>query len=149
MKTRRRQRILACCILIGLWIAPWGWAQDVGFKLVVHAENPTPQIDSSTVARMFIKKLKRWEDDVEVLPVDQERTSDVRQAFSQAVHGKSVNAIKSYWQRMIFSGRNVPPEEYATDALVIEFVSKNRGGIGYVDSTTELPAGVKELKVIE
>lgn len=149
MITKRRQRVLTCCIFVGFWLASWSWAQDVQYKLVVHAENPTTEIDAATVARMFIKKLKRWDDDVEVMPVDQERTSDVRQAFSQAIHGKSVNAIKSYWQRMIFSGRNVPPEEYATDDLVIKFVSQNRGGIGYVASTTALPAGVKELKVKE
>ncbi len=123
-------------------------AEDPGFKVVIHQDNPTTTLEPKTVERMFLKKWKRWEDGELVVPVNQV-DSAVRDAFTKGVHKKDVSAIMKYWQRMIFSGRDVPPRELSSDAEVLEFVKANRGAIGYVSSATELVEGVKELKIVE
>jgi hypothetical protein len=33
-----------------------------------------------------------------------------REGFSKEVHGRSVTAIKSFWNQQIFAGRQVPPQ---------------------------------------
>ena len=99
---------------------------------------------------MFLKKVKRWSDTdkTPVEPVDQAQDSSVREAFTQAIHiNKDLFAIKSYWQRMIFSGRMAPPPELRTDDEVLAFVRSRRGAIGYVRRGIELGEGVKALKI--
>ena len=64
------------------------------------------------------------------------------------VLGKTVSAVKSYWQQQIFAGREVPPVEKTSDAEVIAFVKANRGAVGYVSDTAAV-TGVRVLRVDE
>ena len=123
--------------------------QDRGFVVIVHVDNPSGPLEPRALSKFFLKKVKRWPNDTTVAVVDLDEDSPVREAFTRAVHDKSVSAIKSYWQRMIFSGRDVPPDELATDAEVIERVAAEVGAIGYVSSDAELGDGVKVLTVAE
>ena len=145
--------VLACAalsILVGLWALPSAAQEGPGFVLVIHADNPAETLEKSLATKMFLKKVKRWPDsDLEVTPVDQDEKSAVREAFTQAVHGKRVSAIKTFWQRMIFSGRAVPPDELADDAAVLAFVAATPGAIGYVSDSAELGDGVKVLTLTD
>lgn len=117
------------------------------FKVVVNTANPATAESKSTLSKIFLKKVREWDNKEKVNPYDLDEKSEARKAFSDAVHGKSVSAIKSYWQRMIFSGRDVPPDEVASEADVLKKVAADKGAIGYVAAKTPLPDGVKELKV--
>lgn len=119
------------------------------FRVVVHADHPLDAIERGLLAKIFIKKISRWDDGSLIQPIDQVATSPVREAFTDAVHKKSVSAVKSYWQRMIFSGRDVPPPEYEGDAAVLDAVRRRPGAVGYVGSETPLGDEVKELEVVE
>jgi ABC-type phosphate transport system substrate-binding protein len=137
-------------ILLFFLALPTGSASGAdGFILVINATNPTTEMEKKSIAKMFLKKAKRWEDGEAVVAIDQEDKSTVRERFTRDIHKKSTSAIKSYWQRMIFSGRDVPPLDVSSDAAVLDFVRKERGAIGYVSSGTELGSGVKELVAIE
>jgi len=143
------------CFVVFLALAPGLRAQDApGFRLIVHTGNPTTAMGTKDLAKMFIKKIPAWSGwkvdgaEVRVIPIDQHDNA-VRQAFSHAVHGKSVSAIERYWQKMIFSGRGINPDRLGSDAEVIAFVRGNPGAIGYVSSDTVLPTGVKELRISE
>ena len=59
---------------------------------------------------------------------------------------RSVAAVKSYWQQMVFSGRGVPPPELDTEAQVVSFVLRNPGSVGYVSVGTSLH-GARTLAV--
>ena len=120
---------------------------DTIFQVVVNAENPTTELPAGKVAKMFLKQLKRWDHGVRVLPIDLEAKSEIRKAFTKSVQSKSITAIKSFWQRMIFSGRGVPPLEESTEEAVLEFVRANPGAIGYVATEMTLGNDVKKLKV--
>lgn len=123
-------------------------AQEAGgYKIVVNAANTSPGESKSTLGKIFLKKVREWDDKQKVTPYDLDDKSETRKAFSEGVHGKSVSAIKSYWQRMIFSGRDVPPDEIATEADLLKRVAADKGAIGYVSAKSALPEGVKELKV--
>ena len=96
---------------------------------------------------IFMKKTSTWSDGHQALPVDQAASSSTRYGFSKVIFGRDVNAIKSYWQRQIFSGRGVPPPEKASDEEVLTFVRENSGAIGYVSSDADVGAGVKVLEI--
>ena len=108
------------------------------FIVIVNAENRNVALDRELVADAFLKKTTRWPNGDVIKPVDLPGSSPVRERFSDAVLKRSVAAVKSYWQQMIFSGRDVPPIEVATDDEVIKFVGAHTGAIGYVSGTAHL-----------
>lgn len=122
-------------------------ADAADFVVIVNAANPVSFLREQEVSQMLLKKTPKWSDGVSVAPVDLGESSPTRESFSQAIHKKSTSAIKSYWQKMIFSGREVPPPEKGSAGEVMAFVKGNRGGIGYVPAGAALSAGVKVLAV--
>jgi hypothetical protein len=89
----------------------------------------------------------RGPDGSPVLPVDLLQGSPVRASFSKEIHDRGVEAVKAYWQQVIFSGRGVPPPEEESGTAVVEYVRSHPGAIGYVSVRTPLGEGVKVLKV--
>lgn len=122
-------------------------AHAAGVKLVVHSSNGTGSIAKSKVADLFLKRVTRWENGRTVTPVDQSEKSSLRTTFTKELLGKEVAWVKSYWQKMIFSGRATPPAELPSDREVLELVRTNADAIGYVADSAAIPAGVKVLTV--
>ena len=122
-------------------------AQAAEVKVVVHATNALDTITKAKVADLFLKRVTRWENGRAVTPVDQSEKSAARAAFSKELLGKEVLWVKSYWQKMIFSGRATPPAELSSDSQVLELIRTNADAIGYIGESTPVPAGVKALTV--
>jgi ABC-type phosphate transport system substrate-binding protein len=110
-----------------------GW-----YRVIVNPASPMDELDRRFLAEAFLKKSTRWPNDELIRPVDLNPGSAVRRAFSDDVVKKSVSAVKSYWQQMVFSGRGVPPPEMDSEDEVVAFVLKNRGAVGYVSATTNV-----------
>jgi len=126
--------------------------EGIGFKVIVHTSNPTKQLSKQELSQLFLKKVKQWKDHNEtVLPVDLVDDSPVRQKFSERIHGRGVASIKAYWQKQIFSGRGVPPEEKKSDEEVLKYVSENPGAVGYIAEATKIDAynNVKVLAIVD
>lgn len=117
-----------------------------GFRVVVHPNNPVESLTSAEVSRFFLKKVTIWDDGSKVEPVDQSDDTAVRSAFSREIHGRGVGAIKAYWNKLIFSGRGVPPPTLRDDREVVEYVRQHPEAIGYVHPSTGT-AGVKVVQV--
>lgn len=126
---KNRLRLFACAI--GLWAALPGLAAG-GFRVVAHPGVHTTSLTKAAAAAVFLKKTPKWDDGTPVVPVDQTDQSPVRASFTSTVLGKSVAAVKSFWQQQIFSGRDVPPVEKRSDAEVLDFVRATPGAVGYV-----------------
>jgi len=122
-------------------------AAGQGFKVVVNEANPSDSITAKELSRYFMKQTDTWAHGQPVMPVDREATSTTRHGFSKVIFGRDVGAIKSYWQRQIFSGRGVPPPEKTSDDEVLAFVRANPGAIGYVSSDVEIGFGIKVLEI--
>jgi ABC-type phosphate transport system substrate-binding protein len=119
-------------------------AQD--FKVVAHPSVKVDSISRAELSRIFLKKQAKWPDGTAAVPVDLPITSEVRDSFSKAIHQKGTSAIDAYWQKQIFSGRDVPPVTKANDSDVIAYVRANAGAVGYV-SASAATTGVKAIDV--
>jgi ABC-type phosphate transport system substrate-binding protein len=102
------------------------------YRVIVNQKNSTASADRRFVAQLFLKKTTHWSDGDLVRPVDLEPASAARRRFSEEVLNRSIAAVKSYWQQMIFAGRDVPPPELDSDEEVVRFVARHPGAIGYV-----------------
>ena len=119
-----------------------------GFLAIVNDANKTTTITTREAANVFLKKKVQWGDGTKILAVVLSDTSPVSQAFDKQILNKSIAALHAYWQQEIFSGRNVPPVEKATDDEVVAFVQKNPGAIGYIAGNAAHP-GVHVVSVTE
>jgi len=129
-----------------MWTVP-AVASGQGFKVVVNEANSSETISIQQLENIFMKKMATWSNGRPVIPVDQTASSSTRNGFSKVVFSRDTNAIKSYWQRQIFSGRGVPPPEKASDDEVLAFIRVNSGAIGYVSSNADVGSGVRVLEV--
>jgi len=140
---------LRIAIVVLLALAPIGvaLAEDVPqFQLIVHPSNPTASVDRRFVTEVFLKKRTRWSDDQAIRPVDLSPQSVTRRRFSKDALKRSVEAVRSYWRRIVFSGRGVPPPELDADQDIVSFVRKHRGAIGYVSLGADV-SGVKVVRI--
>jgi hypothetical protein len=143
----RRIVLLILLTLLGAALAQEGRASaPPSFRVIVHADLPYSTVERRAVADLFLKKVTRWPGGETTFPVDLASDSVVRQRFSEDVLGRSVAAVKSYWQQLIFAGRGVPPPELESDQEVLSFVARHPGSIGYISGGGGAP-GAKVLSV--
>ena len=138
---------IALLVATGLAAASVFAAEPADFKVVVNGANTMTEIDVGNLSRIYLKETASWPDGSEIFPVDMAPDTELRREFSKAVHGREVAAIKSYWQRQIFSGKATPPQEFSSEEDLLFFVSEMPGAVGYVSGSTPLTSGVKELRV--
>lgn len=138
------KRIIMMALAALLVGAARGEAQS--FTVVVNEANPVSSLSADDVSKMFLKRTRSWPAGGSVVAVELNRASPVREAFSQAVHGRGAAAIESHWQQQIFAGKDVPPAEKPSDAEIVAFVKSNPHAIGYVSSGAST-AGVKVVQL--
>lgn len=113
-------------------------AQSRGYKVIVNPSAPTTSIKRKELSKLFLKKVKKWDDGQPVLPVDGKPSVDARSDFSEHVHNRPTSAIEAYWQQQIFSGRGLPPPQMSSDQEIVAFVQATPGAIGYVSSSSAI-----------
>jgi ABC-type phosphate transport system substrate-binding protein len=154
---RRRARLTAVLVAVALAARPAAGGRpapaapraDAAFVVVVHAANPSAAMPRDQVARLFLRKLKRWPSGAPAEPVDLAPGAPARDQFTRRVLGKSVATVRAYWQQRIFSGAEVPPPEKAGEADALDFVRTHPGAVTYVSGASALPPGVRPLDVTE
>lgn len=138
---------LVALALLGAPGIPRSEAQDgAAYRIIINSANPTRELTKTQVSNFLLKKKAKWDSGVDVVPADLDSQSAVRAAMSEEIHGRSVAAIKNFWQRQIFSGRDVPPPELSDDARMLDHVRSHPGAIGYVSAAAKVD-GVKVLAV--
>lgn len=103
--------------------------------VIVHPSNAS-NLDDSSITRIFLGKAKSFPDGSQAIAVNQTEGSATTNYFNENLVGKSASQLKAYWSKLVFTGKGTPPQEVASDAEVIELVSKNPSLIGYVDASS-------------
>jgi ABC-type phosphate transport system substrate-binding protein len=145
--------VLGGAVLVAARPAESGAAADARgeapFVIVVHAGNPAAALPREQVARLFLRKIKRWPSGAIAEPIDLAPSTPAREAFTREVLGKSVSTVRAYWQQRLFSGAEVPPPEKASEADALDFVRVHPAAVAYVSASAPLPAGVRALAITE
>jgi len=137
---------LAALALLAVLVATPTRAAPSAFRVIVNPANHVTALDRKLLTEVFLRKTTRWPGGELIRPVDLGTDSAVRRRFTEDVMNRSVAAVKSYWQSLIFSGRAVPPPELDSDEEVMRYVAKYAGAVGYVSGVGEL-SGVKVVAV--
>lgn len=135
--------LLLTCLLATAAVAQ---SEPPPYLIVVNGQNPMTAVGRRFLSEAFLKKTTRWEDGELIRPVDLHPESAVRRRFSDQIMRRSVTAVRSYWQQMIFAGRDVPPPELAGDSQVLDYVRRHAGAVGYVSAAADT-AGTRVVTV--
>lgn len=145
-----RALLSAGCIVLLVLVAPAVSADKAPppppYVIIVNTTNTTTTATRKFIGDALLKKTTRWQNGDVIRPVDQAPDSAVRRRFTEDVLKRSVSAVQSYWQQVVFSGRDLPPPELGSNDEVVKFVAAHDGAIGYVDGAATT-TGVKVLGV--
>lgn len=103
--------------------------------VVVHKDNPLSTITMKEGQRIFLGVAKKLPDGRSIKIVEQEDNFKLKENFYMELTGSSAAQVSSRWAGLVFSGQAIPPEKASGDKGVKEWLQKNPGGIGYIDSS--------------
>jgi ABC-type phosphate transport system substrate-binding protein len=104
--------------------------------VIVSSNNSNANISAADISKVFLGKSKSFPDGSQAIAIDQDDNRAARKEFNDKVLGKSSSQLKSYWSRLIFTGKGTPPKQVANDAAVKAAVAGNPAMIGYIDAST-------------
>ena len=136
---------LLCLLMLG---GP-AVTQEPAFKIVVNSSNPVSSLTKARLSQLFLKEIRECDHGQSVIPVQLGHDSSVRASFSEFIHGRDLAAIQSYWSRMVFSGRALPPSEKTNDQEILAFVRANPGAVGYVSEETPVGEGLRVIEIVD
>jgi ABC-type phosphate transport system substrate-binding protein len=144
-KIRTMKNLIAILVIILPLLLTSKISAQKTYVIIVNKSNPLFSLTQKEVSDLFLKKTK-WKDGSAATPVDLVSNSKIREQFTQEIHGKSISAIRSFWQQAAFSGTASAPPEKSADSEIVDFVQKNNGAIGYVSASANT-AGVKIISI--
>ncbi len=127
MNINLKQKLLALMLISASW---WGHAE---VAVVVGANSPIGNASSDDVVKIFLGK-KKDHNGTAVVPVDQAEGNGARDEFYDKIVSKSASQLKSYWSRLIFTGKGQAPQVVGGDTDVKGMVASNPNMIGYIDA---------------
>jgi len=112
--------------------------------------NPNVKVDSISINELrslFLEEKISLADGTHVEPVF-EKSGPVHEKFVQDYLGRSTQDLQMYYRSLTYAGQNSMPKQLGSDAEVVDYVSRKKGAIGYVDAQTGTE-GVKVLRVVQ
>lgn len=134
-----------------LWVCIFGLLMPLASMadpvVIVNPKNPLSTLAPEQVERLFLAKLADFPGGGMAKPVNLPEGHRVRDEFYVKTSHKDVTQLKSYWARLIFTGKALPPKEMASEAEIKRYVASTVEGIGYI-SKESLDNTVKVVATI-
>ncbi len=116
------------------------------YRIIVNVANPVDAISKKELAKIFLKKVDKWDNGYEVHPVDLIESSPVRNIFTEDIHKKEIAKIIAYWNKEFFKNQTHMPPQMQNGWDVVNYVESDSGAIGYISSAIPITGyQVKEL----
>lgn len=111
--------------------------------VIGHPSNGN-QLDKDEVVKLFLGKKSSFPDGNKAVPFYLPPGDSLRGTFDKEVLGKSSSQLKSYWSKLVFTGKGTPPDELSSTADAKSKVASDSAAIAYIDSS-EVDDTVKVL----
>ena len=131
--------LLSMCLGPALALAP-NAARAAELAVIVSARSNISMLSADQVAEIFLFQTNRFPNGSEVVPIDQDLGSPLRDEFYSKVTHRTPALVKAHWARLIFTGRGQPPAEVDGNAAMRRMIAENPGMIGYVERTALDPS---------
>lgn len=99
--------------------------------VVAHPDAQVRELSRSELINIFMGRYRKLPSGVAALPVD---LAPLKARFYRQLVNKDIAEINSYWARLVFSGQASPPVQMQAEAEMLDYIRRNPGAIGFVDS---------------
>jgi ABC-type phosphate transport system substrate-binding protein len=137
----------SCFLKIGLLIALLSagtfsaLALD-GAVVIANSSVAADSLSADDLKDIYTAKTKYWENGQAIIIVV---LPDKTDAALQQASGMDGSQFKTFWQRLVFSGRGSEPKRAADAAALVALVASTKGAIALVPADADL----KGVKIIE
>ncbi|MFO1477548.1 MAG: hypothetical protein U1F98_12970 [Verrucomicrobiota bacterium] len=138
-----KSTLLALATAAGLLAGALPAAALDGAVLIVNEGVPLTSISPAALKDIYTAKTTYWEGGQNIVLAVLEDKTD---AALQEVSGMDAGQFKTFWQRLVFSGRGKQPKKESDPAALVALVASTKGAIALVPADTELK-GVKKLEI--
>ncbi|WP_016954033.1 hypothetical protein [Catenovulum agarivorans] len=122
------QKILAASIFLS---CSYGAAAEL--VVVVNKANPIHELSLTNVVDIYTGRYMAFPNGISAEPVDLPNESSEKENFYYQATGLSLAKINSYWARLKFTGRYLPPIQLETPENALNYVQRNTNAVAYVD----------------
>lgn len=117
------------------------------YYIVVNEANPVTGLTKRDVLNLFMGRSRSFPQHGAAMAY--EIGDDTRRAgFYGVLGGMSLPQVTSYWARLMFSGRSLPPEKVADEHAVLQKVQSDPRAIGWV-TAPPTQKGVRTVLVLK
>ena len=114
-----------------------------GAVVIANSSVAAESLTADALKDIYTAKTKYWEGGqaiiIAILP-------DKTDAALQQACGMDTSALKTFWQRLAFSGRGQEPKKAADAAALVALVASTKGAIAIVPADAVLD-GVKKIEI--
>lgn len=103
-------------------------------SVIVNAAN-NAAADTSFIKKVYLGKAKSFSGGEKVKVFTLNDQAGITEEFRAKALKKSNSQYKSYWSKLVFTGKGTPPKEMASEEEMIEMVAKTPNAIGFVSSS--------------
>jgi len=120
-------------------------AEEVGFVVIAHPSVPVDQLSKKDLKRVYTKELTSWSDGTQIYPI--ENSGAAKAKFIREIIGQNENENKSYWINQTMTTGKRPPKSFGMPVLILNYVTKTPGAIGYIKAGSNLNTFVKLVTI--
>jgi hypothetical protein len=119
------------CLLLAALTATVAPAARADYYVVVGEHNPVPPLSQQQVLQLFMGRTRSFPDGRPAATCEIAGDAE-RAGFYRSLSGMSLPQVTSYWARLMFSGRSLPPQRLDSEAAVIKRVQNDANAIGWL-----------------
>jgi ABC-type phosphate transport system substrate-binding protein len=141
-RSKISQTILTCLITAALFLtcASLAYAEVI---VIANSGVPVDSIDKNSLRDIFLGKKAFWDKDNKIV-VTILKKGAIHEEFLTKYVGKTSAQFQAYWNKLLYTGTGTPPVSFNTEQELVDYVSRNKGAVGYIDAQTPH----KNVKVI-
>ena len=123
-----------CCILVAVTalfcLCSTALAGDPA--VILNKGITDTDLSKEEVKNIYLGNKTKWSDNSTII-VTVLSEGATHRAFIKTVVGRSPSQFQMTWKKLKFTGKGKMPKEVDSEAEMLDFVSKNKGAIGYLD----------------
>ena len=120
--------LLAICMLL---LPAAAAVADV--VVIANPKSGVEKLNHDEVVNIFLGRFRQLPSGLSALPADLPPAQPEKAIFYRLLVNKELAEINSYWERLFFSGRTVPPRQTIGNDDLLNWVAGTPGGLGYIE----------------
>jgi ABC-type phosphate transport system substrate-binding protein len=111
---------------------------SIEIVVIVNIDNPVTKMGPEIVKNYWLRRfVKRWKDTNKgILPLDCKNKTAEQELFYNEVLGLPTDAVQKYLSARQYQTGDNPPQKFASDAAIMEYVSQEAGALGYINAAS-------------